>query len=622
MPYLSAETISRAIGHLHRDVHPFVGITFLACKRAALPVGAETQISIDDLTRSHLDQYHLFADISDYYFQPFKSVKFWVERKYPSAGLQAINTQTFGEVFEHKKGAARWGFASNYVVVLAAKLRALRYRKKPRLIDLAIWIYKDIELDERASPRDLINTFVAEFKLTPEELQALFDSEEPTAAEFAFTEPRPPALEYLKYFDPAPDSPTDVGGTLVELSLSHVGPVDELELELGDRMTLLTGDNGLGKSFLLECAWWAATSDWAHDAAYPGEDRAIAGYEPAIQFTIKDRLGMARSVTVPYNWRGDSWAEPKDRQRLLALGVFGAADGSFSVYDPSQPRGRGRKRYSVTLSQTEIWGHGSKDIEGIIRDWKRWEQAPDRFAFDVFTRISAELSPEDLGLLKPGKSVRVPDDRRDIPTLEHPYGSTPIVFESAGVKRVLGLAYLITWTLHEHRLAAKQRNEAPLDRLIIVIDELESHLHPKWQRTILPALISTLGDVGGISSTQIIVATHSPLVLSSIETLYDRAQDRSFHFVLEDGEVALEELEYTKQGDVSQWLTSPFIGLTYARSKAAEAAIAEAVALQELDEPPAEDVKRVDAKLRAALASTDKFWPRWTFFAERFGANA
>lgn len=133
MPYLSAESISLSIGRLRRDVHPFLGITFLACKKARLPVGAETYVSIDDLTRTHLDQYHLFPGLSEYYFQPFKSVKFWVERKYPSAGLQAINTQTFGDVFEHKKGSGRWGFAQNYVIALAAKLRSLRYRRKPRL---------------------------------------------------------------------------------------------------------------------------------------------------------------------------------------------------------------------------------------------------------------------------------------------------------------------------------------------------------------------------------------------------------------------------------------------------------------------------------------------------------
>ena len=45
----------------------------------------------------------------------------------------------------------------------------------------------------------------------------------------------------------------------------------------------------------------------------------------------------------------------------------------------------------------------------------------------------------------------------------------------------------------------------------MIIDEIESHLHPRWQRAILPALKAAL------PKTQIIVATHSPFVISSSE---------------------------------------------------------------------------------------------------------
>lgn len=38
-----------------------------------------------------------------------------------------------------------------------------------------------------------------------------------------------------------------------------------MEMELGTRLNLITGDNGLGKSFLLDVAWWALTRKWPHD---------------------------------------------------------------------------------------------------------------------------------------------------------------------------------------------------------------------------------------------------------------------------------------------------------------------------------------------------------------------
>ncbi|MEM9454025.1 MAG: AAA family ATPase [Myxococcota bacterium] len=48
-----------------------------------------------------------------------------------------------------------------------------------------------------------------------------------------------------------------------ELKLSGVGPTDELEIELQPRVNLIVGDNGLGKTFLLDVAWWVLSRSWA-----------------------------------------------------------------------------------------------------------------------------------------------------------------------------------------------------------------------------------------------------------------------------------------------------------------------------------------------------------------------
>ncbi|WVM93026.1 ATP-binding protein [Halopseudomonas pachastrellae] len=49
---------------------------------------------------------------------------------------------------------------------------------------------------------------------------------------------------------------------LKQLKLTNVGPAPLMELEFGERLNLITGDNGLGKSFLLDIAWWALTGKW------------------------------------------------------------------------------------------------------------------------------------------------------------------------------------------------------------------------------------------------------------------------------------------------------------------------------------------------------------------------
>ncbi len=56
-------------------------------------------------------------------------------------------------------------------------------------------------------------------------------------------------------------------------------------------------------------------------------------------------------------------------------------------------------------------------------------------------------------------------------------------------------------------------NSDPLDiPLLLLLDEPESHLHPKWQRKLIPAA-QTL-----FPHSQIFVATHSPFVISSVNS--------------------------------------------------------------------------------------------------------
>ena len=69
---------------------------------------------------------------------------------------------------------------------------------------------------------------------------------------------------------------------LERLELENVGPASEMVLDLQRRLNLITGDNGLGKSFLLDVAWWALTRRWPRDlnprltSGYPARPTDVA----------------------------------------------------------------------------------------------------------------------------------------------------------------------------------------------------------------------------------------------------------------------------------------------------------------------------------------------------------
>ncbi|MEY4936953.1 MAG: hypothetical protein RIS64_3312 [Bacteroidota bacterium] len=79
---------------------------------------------------------------------------------------------------------------------------------------------------------------------------------------------------------------------------------------------------------------------------------------------------------------------------------------------------------------------------------------------------------------------------------------------SSGEKSVLSLVIDIAMRL---AIANPSRENALEGEGIILIDEIELHLHPQWHRQIIPALMATFPNC------QFIVTTHSPQVVSQVK---------------------------------------------------------------------------------------------------------
>lgn len=89
-------------------------------------------------------------------------------------------------------------------------------------------------------------------------------------------------------------------------------------------------------------------------------------------------------------------------------------------------------------------------------------------------------------------------------------GDTVLNFNqlSSGEKSIINIVFSIAQKL----IKADRSSENPLDgKGLILIDEIDLHLHPSWQVKIVKALKTTFPNV------QFIVTTHSPLVLSSVK---------------------------------------------------------------------------------------------------------
>jgi hypothetical protein len=429
---------------------------------------------------------------------------------------------------------------------------------------------------------------------------------------------------------------------LHRLHLKNVGPAPAMALELGSRLNLITGDNGLGKSFLLDVAWWALTRRWPHElnprmtsgyAARPSDPKKTA----SIGFELSSKSGVV-AYESQYSPRDEAWTGKSGRPWNPGLVIYAHADGAFSVWDPARNYWKRRGNVDVqerlpgfVFTPKEVWDELKVDIDGretivcngLIRDWASWirEDGDDARNMRV---VLDELSPPGRrgDRLRPGPLVRVSlDDSRDMPSLATAYGqSVPIVHASAGVRRIVALAYMLLWSWREHQLAAERHGEDTTNRVVMLIDELEAHLHPRWQRSILSSVLSLTGAMHEDAEIQLIAATHSPLVLASAEPTFDPKLDAWFDLDLEDRRgqpsVVLRRREFVRHGDASAWLTSEAFDLKDARSIPAEEALARARAILVSDRIDPTAVREVDALLRKSLGDTDRFWKRWTQFRE------
>ena len=108
----------------------------------------------------------------------------------------------------------------------------------------------------------------------------------------------------------------------------------------------------------------------------------------------------------------------------------------------------------------------------------------------------------------------------------------------------LGFGYqsMMSWMIDfcKRMFERYPKSENPLaESAIALVDEIDLHLHPQWQRNVIPYLSRTFPN------TQFFVTTHSPMVLQS-------AKDINL-FVLKHNEVGMVSVERSDIHDFRGW---------------------------------------------------------------------
>ncbi|KIQ20170.1 hypothetical protein RT99_13920 [Flavobacterium sp. MEB061] len=132
---------------------------------------------------------------------------------------------------------------------------------------------------------------------------------------------------------------------------------------------------------------------------------------------------------------------------------------------------------------------------------------------------------------------------------------------SLGYRSVLALSVDISWRMFN----SYPNSENPLaEPAIVLLDEIDLHLHPLWQREVIEKLSLNFPNV------QFVATAHSPLIVqSAINANYEIVKDA-------DGKViVISDTENIEGWRIDQILTSDFFGLSTSRGPEIEKKIAQ-----------------------------------------------
>ncbi len=287
---------------------------------------------------------------------------------------------------------------------------------------------------------------------------------------------------------------------LTEINIRQVRHLQNIKIELSQyekKHLLLTGINGCGKTSVLK----AIENSFLHVMGFMGQDWKEITLDSSSD-KIEIRSNLSNSI------------DGKEMYKLYQEGqiilVFFSADRKFTMdkskvveaIDIHKVKMLTEKmnvsfgQLLVYLYVEELFAREKGDVETVedVEKWFDWLQGALRELFDN-NQLELIFVLEEMCF-----KIKLPDREE--------FGLDEM---ASGYEALFDLFSEIVIRMEQQ---AHLKYDLPG---IVLIDEIELHLHIAWQKKVLPFLVKTFPNL------QFIVATHSPFVVSSIESsvIYD-----------------------------------------------------------------------------------------------------
>jgi predicted ATPase len=313
---------------------------------------------------------------------------------------------------------------------------------------------------------------------------------------------------------------------LQKISLENIGPFTSASLSLCHEegqpapITLLTGQSGTGKTLVLDAvrealSWVFAAGGGVslHDAntmrvllrrgCSAGRVNLEAPpFRSGAYYMQTAQQRLARDVSFPPD--AFAWAGAIKQRFVLDYWDTSLPTGSFSVSNFAR---RNHEQFQSNALSGRVEARSITDLICQFDYLRSSEEESEKRTGEALMGATRKIA--ELAMLDGGRFVRV--ERSSFTPLFEQAGSIVSIDQLS-----TGNTYLVSrlLTLLGHMHSAQVVNALPPEQMLLspgllLIDEVEAHLHPRWQSRVLP------GIRGLFPNVQIIATTHSPFVLAS-----------------------------------------------------------------------------------------------------------
>jgi hypothetical protein len=304
---------------------------------------------------------------------------------------------------------------------------------------------------------------------------------------------------------------------LKKIELDNVGPFKSLSLDLDPNWNVLLGNNGVGKSTVLRAIALVVCGDDPRALVEGARLLRPDSREGFVQLTVGSniyRTELVRDSTGVVHVNVGTRVAPLKAGRWVIL-AFPPLRG-VSGADPKGPTNEGSSFPVIQDVLPILVGQADSRLSNL----KQW-----LVNLDVRSRpgdgVSAADASENLKLRNhffrvfnafvPGANVQFSGVDRKTWQVNITSNGAKIGIEqlSQGTNSILGWVGAMLQRIYE--IHGYNEDDSKLQSAVVLIDEIDAHLHPDWQQRIVGALSKQFPAV------QFIATSHSPLIVGELE---------------------------------------------------------------------------------------------------------